>query len=465
MDLQKSRGRAPALTFDTFSAALLFLAIAFAACLMPAQNDSWWHLRAGRDIVASASVPLHDSFSHTVNGGYWPDHEWLAQAIFYGIYRVGGLPLLTGFAAAIVTLTWLIVWRMTPGPVLVRVALTVPGVMLFARQWSLRPQLFTLLLLALTALLLARRRYALLPLVFVLWANLHGGVMLGVVVLGAVALMSVLADRRLFTRPAVAAVACALATGITPLGFSIWTEVPAALERSRSYGIAEWHAPTLADPGFAPLWLLAAGLLFLIAKTRAWRHLDKASHGVVWGAVALLPLALSSSRNTSAFVVLVVPALGAMLRSELHPMPRVRIERPRANAAILATAVLLAAAAVGFAWTSGAARLQWQPLSREIIAAIDSCPGQIYNRYDEGGYLIWFTPRQKVFIDSRQDPFPPELIREHLRVERSGDYEALFRRYSIRCAFVPADSIVARRLTAGLWHDRYRDPNWVVLAQ
>ncbi len=462
---KRASGPVPPLTFDTFSAAMLFLAIAFAACLMPAQNDTWWHLRAGQDIWAAGWVPLRDSFSHTVNGGYWPNHEWLSQAILYGVYRVGGLPLLTAFAAALVTLTWFIIWRITPGSSMLRVALTVPGVMLFARQWSLRPQLFTLLLLAITALLLVRRRYALLPVVFVFWANLHGGVMVGVIVVAAAAGISMLAERRLFTRTAIAAGACVLATGITPLGFSLWTEVPAALERLRSYGVAEWRPPAFGDPALAPLWVLFAGFVALALTTRAWRYLGSQSHAVVWGALALLPLALSSSRNTSAFVVLAVPALGVMLGGVLPATARRRVERPMANAAILAAAFVFVIAAVAYSWTSGVSRLQWQPLSPNVLAAIDSCPGKLYNRYDDGGFLIWFTPRQKVFLDSRQDPYPPELIREHLRVERSGDYEALFGKYSIRCAFVPAASVVAERLTTARWQDLYRDRDWVVLAQ
>src|SRR5712692_3527891 len=89
------------LTFERLSVALFFLGIGFAACLMPAQSDTWWHLRAGEEIWRTGSVPMRDSFSHTVNAGYWPDHEWLTQALFYGLYRLGGLRLLTGVGACI----------------------------------------------------------------------------------------------------------------------------------------------------------------------------------------------------------------------------------------------------------------------------------------------------------------------------------------------------------------------------
>src|SRR5690348_14002573 len=103
-------GRAPSaierFTFDRLLTTLLFVAIAVAACLMPAQNDTWWQLRAGREMWQTHGVLLRDVFSHTAYGSFWPNHEWLSQAIFYAVYAAGGLPLLTLFAAAAVVGAW-----------------------------------------------------------------------------------------------------------------------------------------------------------------------------------------------------------------------------------------------------------------------------------------------------------------------------------------------------------------------
>jgi hypothetical protein len=142
-----------------------------------------------------------------------------------------------------------------------------------------------------------------------------------------------------------------------------------------------------------------------------------------------------------------------------------RREHSALNAAVLLGAAAAAVLAVGHAWQSEIPRLGWRPIPQEAIAALADCPEQLYNRYDEGGYLIWFVPGRKVFIDSRQDPFPPEFVREHIQVESSGNYEATFRRYSIRCAFTPANSVLMRRLTADNWQPLYKDANWAVLGQ
>ena len=62
---------------------LLFVAIAVAACFSPAQNDTWWHLRAGADAWRTGRVPLLDTFSHTAYGASWPNQEWLGEVVLY----------------------------------------------------------------------------------------------------------------------------------------------------------------------------------------------------------------------------------------------------------------------------------------------------------------------------------------------------------------------------------------------
>ena len=432
---------------------------------MPAQNDTWWQLRAGKEILETGTIPLRDSFSHTVSGGYWPDHEWLSQVIFYTLYRVGGLPLVTGVAAGVVTLTWFIVWHLIPGRSLVRLGLAALALGPVASEWSLRPQVFTLLLLAVTTLFLVRRRYAFLPPLYVLWANLHGGVMLGVILVTAAAAAAVVAERRLLIPPVIVAGVCGLTTAMTPLGFSAWTEIPAMLERLREYGVREWRPPDIRDVVFLPFWLLAAAFVVLLVLRKPWRA-PAAQDFLLWGSLALFPLALTASRNVAALDIVMLPAIGGLV--ELN-FPRAatpfRRERPMLNASVLLAASVAAILAIGFAWRSPIPRLGWRPIPEGAIAALAECPEQLYNRYDEGGYLIWFVPDRKVFIDSRQDPYPPELVREHIQVEASGDYEETFRRHSIRCAFVPADSVLTRRLTADHWQSLYKDEKWAVLAQ
>jgi hypothetical protein len=118
---------------------------------------------------------------------------------------------------------------------------------------------------------------------------------------------------------------------------------------------------------------------------------------------------------------------------------------------------------VGTAWVTGWPRLGWRPITSAALAAVEACPGPLYNRYNEGGYLIWFAPRVPVFIDSRQDPYPLALLLEHIAVEDGAPYGPLFQRFGIRCAFLPTTSVNTKRLAADAWTTTYRDEKWAVL--
>ncbi len=460
-------------TFDRFSASLLFLALGCAACLMPAQSDTWWHLRTGRQIWESGTVQLRDTFSHTVNGGYWPNHEWLSQVLFYGIYRLGGLPLLTASAAALVMTTWLIVWRLAPSDPTRRLIIVSLAVIPSAMAWSLRPQLFTLFLVALTAHLLNRRRYWGLPILFLVWANLHGGVVLGIALLMAAIVHDFIQTRRLPTTLVTSSALCIAATAVTPLGFSLWTEIPASLARLRQYQVLEWRPPSPWDISLLPFWLMAATLVVLVLRRPSQVKCRTATapqgelrmgHWLVVGALSLLPFAVTTSRNVPAFVLVAAPALLLLLESRF-PQPERRAdrrERPILNVGVLAIGLVASATVVASAWTIPSPRLQWRPMPVETVAAVRACPGRLYNNYDDGGYLIWFVPERTVFLDSRQDPYPPALVDAHIRAELSGEYRALFDRYEIQCALTRTDSPLAARLTTDGWRATHTDATWQV---
>ena len=126
--------------------------------------------------------------------------------------------------------------------------------------------------------------------------------------------------------------------------------------------------------------------------------------------------------------------------------------------------VLAGVAFVAYAWTRPLARLAWSPVSAEMSEALQACPGPLYNRYDEGGELLWFAPSKKVFMDGRQDPFPTALVLEHIRIETEGaDYRPAFARHDIKCAYLPTISPTASALTRAGWTTLYRDDRWVVL--
>src|SRR3954465_579840 len=91
------------ISFNRMIVGLLFGSIFLTACLMPAQSDTYWHLRAGQEIWSAHHVPFVEHWSHTARGSFWPNHEWLWQALSFGLWFAGGMPLLTAAGAAVVT--------------------------------------------------------------------------------------------------------------------------------------------------------------------------------------------------------------------------------------------------------------------------------------------------------------------------------------------------------------------------
>ena len=449
---------------ERFALGLLLLAIAFSGCLIPAQSDTWWQLRAGQEMWHSGHVMLHDEFTHTVAGQRWPNHEWLTQVVFYAAYSMGGMPLLTLLCAVAITLAWTFVVFLSPGKPVWRVAVVGMAVATSSPGWSLRPQVLTLAMCAATLWILVRRRPLwLLPPLFLVWANLHGAVALGGVLVAAAWIATVLRDRAALPKLTVVGALCLLATAATPLGISLWLEIPGSLARLHAYGVSEWRAPGFSQLDHLGFWLTAAVAFTLaLVRRQKLRSIDVLT--LVNSTGLLFLLATRSERNIPPFLVCAAPTIATLLQGQAIHEGRAQepARRLQMNAVVLAASVLAAASFVAYAWRTPLPRLGWSPVADSVIAAVSSCPGRLYNRYDEGGYLIWFMKDRKVFIDNRQDPFPPELVLEHIEVERTGDYHAMFDRYDIGCSLTLAGSPLAIRLKQDGWREIDATALWKV---
>src|SRR5438093_12682471 len=131
--------------------------------------------------------------------------------------------------------------------------------------WSPRPQGLSLLLIAVTMALLRTRRYGWLPPLFLLWANLHGAVVMGVWLLVVATAISFV-EHPQSSRGLLAMTALSLgATLVTPLGITFWIDIARSLLRIRTLGIAEWAPPRLGDPALVAFWVMLVALVVLAA--------------------------------------------------------------------------------------------------------------------------------------------------------------------------------------------------------
>ncbi|MDD5137581.1 MAG: hypothetical protein PHG72_02050 [Candidatus Omnitrophica bacterium] len=171
---------------------LLFFAILSIYCSREiADLDIWLHLKTGEIIAKTGCVPLNDIFSFTMSGKPWINHEWLFQLLAFLSFRAGGpdgLILMQNIVVAATFLLLLFFGVRRSHPVFVFVILYL-AMLVVAYRFTIRPDIFSLFFLSLYLFILKEyknRKHALiwtLPVLQVIWVNIHGFSFLGPVLI------------------------------------------------------------------------------------------------------------------------------------------------------------------------------------------------------------------------------------------------------------------------------------------
>ena len=293
------RGLVSRLGVAQLATGMLFVIIAMRAALVPSQNDTFWHLRAGEEIWRTHQVPHFDTYSFTSGGWPWRDHEWLWQPVSYFFYRLGGMPLMTLFGGAFVVAAVVFAYRLMVGRTGTKCLLMIAWLPLLPSAWALRPQLVSLLAVPLLLTFLVRERHWPIPLLFVIWANVHGAVALGGVLLGAATATALVRwrvrgapeDRRRALALLVVLPLSGLACLLTPLGTGIFHFLSDSMRRIRAVHIEEWHSSFAIDLVTIAFWIVAAAFVFVAVKRR--RALAPDGHASSWASWVLVACAFT----------------------------------------------------------------------------------------------------------------------------------------------------------------------------
>ena len=383
---------------------------------VPSAVDLAYHLKVGELIVAERAVPGTDGLAWTTAGRPWLDQNWGAQVILYGIWRLGGFSLLTVASALCTVAAWGLVaaacrrrtanLRLIAGAVLA-------GYVAAAAGFSPRPQMFSLVLFAAELYLLevarTRPRVALaIPVLMVLWANLHGAFVVGVGLL----VIEVAAAIWRRDRPGVARYLLVTAASVAALLVNPWGARVLGYALSFPANptvtgiVSEWGPATLRQPAGA-LILAAIGVLVLAvvrapAPQRAPEQLLR---------MALLAgLGLWAVRAGAWFGLALPVALCALARR--GPERPVVSERgvPLLSGLVLAMlAVLLVVASPPLRGALPGSRpeLRAAPAATAAWLAANPQPGRMFNYQPWGSYLEFrLGPRVQIGFDSRIE-LPP----------------------------------------------------------
>lgn len=430
--------------------------------------DLWWHVKTGEYIITNWSVPDIDPFAYTTNVPLDVNKllglraQWLGQVILFEVSNYFGLSGLGYFRNFLVMLPMLFVyiWIVSRGAGHLRaIAVTLLSLYMYSYQlfYSFeRPQGMSFALIALTLILLDRVReksyapgkdwsYFALPVLMVLWANIHAGYLVGIVVLsiffGSELVTMGYAKLRKSTFPVsgkpfyIVVAASVLATMFTPNGTQLFMKYAIGTTRLFVRDVASASTQLLggqqADTGtwvenivleFRPLkffytelgytWLtyywglVVIALVFLLLKYILRRRFDLAE----FTTFAVIVFSAEQHARILMFSIAVIPVIIGKSIIEIKDLQGKLFMGLR-----LAIYSAMIVVTFGFgSYMNGSIPLRvnftpvpewvspWYPLDMVKFIRYNKIAGPMYNYYTWGGFFIWgLYPDYKVFIDGR----------------------------------------------------------------
>ena len=443
-------------------------------------TDLGWQLATGRWVIQHHQVPSTEVFSYTGQGQPWI-YPVGSGLLFYATYLLGGYGLLSWLGAAACIGTTSLLLRRGSGLSAALAILAVPPI---ALRTAPRADMFTVVLFATYLTLLWQQhetghaRLWLLPVLMAAWVNLHLGFVAGLALTAVYVSVESLemvwsgesreAALERLRRSFPWLIATVAATLINPWGWGIYRALfrQESAMATHAQTIVEWMparlnwasvsgALALRDPGGAFTLLLCVAII-AAAVAMAGRQLGAAA--LLIGASAL---AIRHNRFQALFSVVVVIIAGTVLTPALTAL-RERIGDSRISSMLAVTAasllVLLAClrsadlvtnraylgspdlASLGASFGTGLN--WWFPENAAAFIEREKIPGQIFNSYNEGGYITWrLGPKYGDYIDGRAIPFGEELFLRNVVLmgtpPDSPQWQREAERYDINAIIVP----------------------------
>ncbi len=446
---------------------LLVLANALAAGLRTvSDSDMGWHIATGRYVVQHHSIPSTDILSYTATGKPWR-YPPLGGVLLYLIYSAAGCAGLSCFCAlaCLGTVAYLVRERG-----LAAIALAMCAVEPIAFRTGPRADLFNTVFLALFFGELwafqrgSKKRLWVLPLIMLLWVNIHPGFILGLASIGAYLLLEIsdliFAERRsgALLRLQRAWPWLAVTAGVTlinPWGLKLYS---ASLSLSglqaqeqgtynTSALIGEFLSVPLSSHLFTQLidfrhpengyaWLMVIAILVLALAL--WRK----QLGVAIIQAASLYLSVQHARYIGLFCV-TTTIIGATLLGEafaVNAPPVLPPEKSPRNLQLfrvpVAVALIFVCVLCGITLVHtadfvsnrthvvyqtqsrfGAGEASWFPEGAASFIRREQLPGNLFQEYGLGGFTAWrLGPEYPDFIDGRFDHLAPAVLVEERKL-------------------------------------------------
>lgn len=471
----------------------VFLSIYIYICLCVGQGllidaDTGHHIRAGEYILDTKSVPKEDIFSFISPPLPWTDHGWLSQVVMAVIHKKSGMTGIVIFFAALISAVYFLLFRMLRAQsdqIILAVAVTGLAVGVSQIHWLARPHIFSHLMTVGWYFLLnahqtgARKSLWILPALMALWVNLHGGFIIGFILLAlyytvnfipaVAATGEVREEARRKTREILWVIAASLAAAaLNPTGWKILLFPFRVLSNQFMMD----HIREYVSPNFHNIEILAFKFLILILLALFASAPKKPRPVDILLVIVFANMALYSARHIPLFAFISAPIVFRLAESLM-------IEYGRAGGFLRRKSEEIASSdrsALGYVWPAvavlavsvwaagGGVRFAFDPNLKPVAAVEflkrEPIRGNMFNDDEFGDYIIYAAwPEYKVFFDGRSDMYGEDRLKEYYKIKGfERDWGDVAEKYGIGWIIDDSNSLLSRYLLKDTaWRRIYAD--------
>lgn len=392
----KSNKKKSVYTFISTAFLLLFSLIYFQKARIFIDPDFGWAIRMG-DLILKGGIPRTDPFSYTMPSYPYVDYEWLTHigtSLVYMRLGYSGLALIF----TIIAVAGILICVSKSDRIFKPFQILLVSVVLFP-FFGIRAQVISWFFLALLCRVVLNERVwnkykYFIPTLFLIWSNLHGGFVIGLIIL-----MFVYPSKQSFINLTVVTTSV-LVTLVNPYGFSLWQEVWIALiDMPIRVYINEWRSLFFSTSliSFFSIAFFSAFIIYYLKKYNIFEILLF---------YLMLIAAFSSSRNLPLFIIYAVMLSERGINKFIADVNGNKSNRDRFHRLYIFIFLIVSILAFfeikyNYPIAIGRTEALYYPQKAVEYLSRNLPTGQIYSSYSWGGYLDWKLPQKKVFIDGR----------------------------------------------------------------
>jgi hypothetical protein len=296
-----------------FIASIYLFVFFIASPKMLGDPDTAWHIAAGELIIENKSIPTFDTWSYTTYENFkWYNLSWSWDIIAFKLYKLDPYYLIIA-SIVIYTIVVLLLASASKSGSLRDLSIIIASVLIllgYAGSINVRPHMISFLFIALVYFIISLVRTAgrhklmfILPIIFLIWSNLHGGFIAGFVFLGFYIIELLLTNktRQLYWTLLVMLLSVAV-TLINPYGIEIYEGVLRSLSSELKPFIKEWQS-VVSDPTIVSVVFLIMTIVSFLIVRRKFNYFDKLLF-IFW-----LIAGISSKRHIAIFSLVSFPFL------------------------------------------------------------------------------------------------------------------------------------------------------------